>query len=424
MTGTRHRRPPATVVPLVLYLLFLAYVFLSPSSEMPSTAVSVVDRVLLRLGFHELLHDARAGRVRVQRADPRAGPRAGVPGLPRWSWRDWTAVGFVLAGFVEVTQGLLLPGRDASHADVVANTLGALLGGCIATGMWRLAEGPRWRSVERRLTIRTPESSLPLTSDVSEDDLDVGARLQRCRVPVSAAPVPSDRTDGGVMADELDATRRRRRIWPWVLLGFVVPAVVLVGLGLLARPLSQVQPEAELARGELGAAEDALRGQDLDGAKAHIARAREHVDAASSRLNGFGADVWRLVPVAGGAVTDARHLVNALDQATSVAEIGTDVYPDVMMNDTLVQDGRVDLEQLDQILASVKQAGLHLRAASTSWTPSRARPRSWATRCWQRGTRPANGSVRCVRPTTRRRRCSTYCPTCSGARADAAISWR
>ena len=48
--------------------------------------------------------------------------------LPRWSWRDWTAWGFLLAGAVELTQGLLLPGRDASYADVVANTLGALLG--------------------------------------------------------------------------------------------------------------------------------------------------------------------------------------------------------------------------------------------------------------------------------------------------------
>ena len=141
MTGTRDRRPPATLVPLVLYLLFLGYVFLSPSSEMPSTAVSLVDRVLSRLGFDQsFLTPERVEFVcNVLILVPV--PVLGSLVFPRWSWRDWTAVGFVLAGCVEVAQGLLLPGRDASHADVVANTLGALLGAWVAAGMWRLAEG-------------------------------------------------------------------------------------------------------------------------------------------------------------------------------------------------------------------------------------------------------------------------------------------
>ena len=47
---------------------------------------------------------------------------------PRPSWRDWTAVGFVASFLVEVVQAVALGGRSATHADVVANTLGTLLG--------------------------------------------------------------------------------------------------------------------------------------------------------------------------------------------------------------------------------------------------------------------------------------------------------
>ena len=94
-----------------------------------------------------------------------------------------------------------------------------------------------------------------------------------------------------------------------------------------------------------------------------MAAARAHVDEASTLVNGFGGDVWRWVPVGGGAIQDVRHLVGALDQATAIAEIGTEVYPELMQSDSLVQDAQVDLDQLDGILTSLNQAGLHLHAA-------------------------------------------------------------
>jgi glycopeptide antibiotics resistance protein len=53
---------------------------------------------------------------------------------PRTRWQDWTAWTFIGAGLVELTQGLLLPERTASYADVVANTLGALLGAFVVLG--------------------------------------------------------------------------------------------------------------------------------------------------------------------------------------------------------------------------------------------------------------------------------------------------
>jgi hypothetical protein len=148
-----------------------------------------------------------------------------------------------------------------------------------------------------------------------------------------------------------------------VLLAFGVLLFVLIGLALLARPMLQVKPEADAARDDLAAAEDALRAQDPDTAQGYIVSARAHVDEASRLVNGFGGDVWRWVPVAGGAIKDVRHLVDALDQATSIAEIGAELYPDVMESDSLVVDTQVDLEQVDRILIGLNQAGLHLRAA-------------------------------------------------------------
>ena len=46
----------------------------------------------------------------------------------RPTWRDWTAAGFVASLLVEAFQAVALGARQATHADVVANTLGMLLG--------------------------------------------------------------------------------------------------------------------------------------------------------------------------------------------------------------------------------------------------------------------------------------------------------
>lgn len=61
-------------------------------------------------------------------------PVAFLAGLtfPRHHWANWVVYGFVVSGAVELLQGLLLPPRSAQFVDVVANTLGALLGTLIA----------------------------------------------------------------------------------------------------------------------------------------------------------------------------------------------------------------------------------------------------------------------------------------------------
>lgn len=65
---------------------------------------------------------------------------------PRPTWRDWTAVGFAVSFVVEVAQAVVLDARAATHSDVVANTLGTLVGaligwGLVASGVGRGSEG-------------------------------------------------------------------------------------------------------------------------------------------------------------------------------------------------------------------------------------------------------------------------------------------
>lgn len=57
---------------------------------------------------------------------------------PGWTWRDWVGVGFLVSGLIELTQLVFLPERTASFADVVANTLGALIGALLAPYATRL----------------------------------------------------------------------------------------------------------------------------------------------------------------------------------------------------------------------------------------------------------------------------------------------
>ena len=155
--------------------------------------------------------------------------------------------------------------------------------------------------------------------------------------------------------------RRRRRVIALVVLLLLVVGVVLA---ILARPLLSAKREADAAQRDLTAAKDALANQQVDRARRYVAQARTQVDAAQKDANAAGADVWSFVPVAGGAVDDARHLVDALDETTSVAEIGVGIYPMVSGDSaTLVHGQRISLPVLHQVVDRTTRIGPHLDRA-------------------------------------------------------------
>ena len=130
------------LVLLVGYSLFLAFALLAPTSDVQSAGVGRLTDLALRLGLPHVTPERMEFLCNVAILVPFA--VLGSLALPRWSWRDWTAWGFLLAGSVELIQGLLLTSRDASYADVVANTLGALIGASlVVAGRFLLARRER-----------------------------------------------------------------------------------------------------------------------------------------------------------------------------------------------------------------------------------------------------------------------------------------
>lgn len=133
---TRHAR-----LLFGIYLVGLAVVVLSPSAIIGSTAVRTGVDILGLLG----ISDASV-HVRIEFAENVVliAPLIFFASLirPAYSWRDWAACGFLLALAVETFQAVFLSGRSATFSDVVANTLGALLGALVARAATHGASRP------------------------------------------------------------------------------------------------------------------------------------------------------------------------------------------------------------------------------------------------------------------------------------------
>ena len=120
---------------LAAYSLLLGAILLWPSGEPATAAVEQVRRVVLDLGAPGGV--ISGGRVEFALNALMVAP---VPLLatllwPRWTWERWTVLGFVASGVVELIQGLLLQQRSAEFVDIVANTLGVLIGAVIGHGI-------------------------------------------------------------------------------------------------------------------------------------------------------------------------------------------------------------------------------------------------------------------------------------------------
>ena len=186
-------------------------------------------------------------------------------------------------------------------------------------------------------------------------------------------PTPAAESEGGgssrpgmvrVRVRVRRSRRRRRRL---ITLGILLVVVLAgVGLALLARPLVSAKHEAEAAQTDLTAAKNALADKHIGQARRYVKQARAHVDRAQEDAGGVGGDIWSKLPIAGGAVDDERHLVGALDQTTSVAEIGLRVYPIVSGDSAgLVRGQRIDLKVLQDVVDRTSTIGPHLDRALT-----------------------------------------------------------
>lgn len=116
---------------LALYCFLLALILLNPSAAVPSASVTWVADLGAALQLPEFL--LSGSRVEFMLNAAMFAP-VSLLGSILWkesTWRDWTAYVFAASGLVELTQGLSLSARSAAFDDVVANTLGALIGGVL-----------------------------------------------------------------------------------------------------------------------------------------------------------------------------------------------------------------------------------------------------------------------------------------------------
>jgi glycopeptide antibiotics resistance protein len=119
---------PWLVGALAVYSVLLAVALLAPTSGTQSTMASWVVDLGTWVGFSDELASQERAEFLCNAAI--LAPVAALGSL-LWAsttWRDWTAYVFVIASTVELFQGVVLSSRTASYVDIVANTLGGLIG--------------------------------------------------------------------------------------------------------------------------------------------------------------------------------------------------------------------------------------------------------------------------------------------------------
>mgnify|MGYP002363761133 FL=1 len=125
-------------VALAVYSVFLALVLLSPGSGAQSTSVGWFADAARAVGVPDRFTTASRAEFVANALILMPVSALGSIVWPRTDWRDWTAWAFVIAASVELFQGLFLPERSATMVDVVANTLGGLLGAIFVLALRQL----------------------------------------------------------------------------------------------------------------------------------------------------------------------------------------------------------------------------------------------------------------------------------------------
>lgn len=115
-------------VALGLYVLALAAILFQPSAGAAIGTVGGVSDVLEDLGLPPSLVTPYRVEFVLNALMFAPVPFLGMWVFPRLSWTDWVTYTFLASAAVELTQGLFLEARTAQFVDVVANTLGGVLG--------------------------------------------------------------------------------------------------------------------------------------------------------------------------------------------------------------------------------------------------------------------------------------------------------
>lgn len=112
---------------MVLYAIVVAFIVFAPSAEVPSNSVRAIWQLLQAFGAPDsVTPNAVEFATNVLLFVPLS--LLGSTFRPQWGWGRWFLVGLGLTASIELGQMLLLPGRSPALDDMVANTLGALLG--------------------------------------------------------------------------------------------------------------------------------------------------------------------------------------------------------------------------------------------------------------------------------------------------------
>ncbi len=147
----------------------------------------------------------------------------------------------------------------------------------------------------------------------------------------------------------------------------IVLLAAAVGLVALGVSVARVPGAADGARHELESAKDAIEAGDEEAATAAVRRARDHVDTVQVGVQGPVGLVGQWIPVLGTSVRDARHLGDALDAVTAVAEVGAEIYPEITGDDsTFFNEGRVDLPTLGRLVEHAADAQQELARATSA----------------------------------------------------------
>lgn len=118
---------------LGVYVLVAGFIVFWPSSDVASESVDLLHAALLELGAPAWVSpDAIEFVTNVLLFMPLS--FFGSALRPQWSWLAWGLVGLVTTIAVEGIQMLLLLDRTPEAADLVANTVGSLLGFGVAVG--------------------------------------------------------------------------------------------------------------------------------------------------------------------------------------------------------------------------------------------------------------------------------------------------